>query len=205
MATITIPLFPLKTVLSPDGVLPLQVFEVRYLDMISKCVASGDPFGVVLLTEGAELRTPLGTPTFLPGGTLAAVHETTASAPGLVQVLCRGGARFHVLSSEQRGNGLWMAQVELLAGDLAVPVPSELRGAAEALDRVLASLDDVPVDRWPVLPPFRLDDCSWVSNRWCDLLPLPKAHKHNLVMLDNPLIRLELLHDVLDEHGMITS
>jgi Lon protease-like protein len=53
--------------------------------------------------------------------------------------------------------------------------------------------------------PFRLDDCSWVSNRWCELLPLTMPQKHALLMLDNPLIRLELMHDLLDEHGLITS
>ena len=52
MATISIPLFPLGTVLFPDGVLPLQIFEVRYLDMISRCLTEGEPFGVVLLTQG---------------------------------------------------------------------------------------------------------------------------------------------------------
>lgn len=33
----SLPLFPLGTVLYPGGLLPLRVFEVRYLDMISKC------------------------------------------------------------------------------------------------------------------------------------------------------------------------
>ena len=205
MATLTFPLFPLGTVLSPDGVLPLQIFEVRYLDLIGKCIANDTPFGVVLLTQGKEVRTPEGKETFLPSGTLASVQETTAAAPGLLQVLCRGGARFKVLSSERRSNGLWMAQTELLADDRAVAVPAELQGAADALERVLASLDDVPASRWPLAPPFRLDDCGWVANRWCDLLPLPAVQKHGLLMLDNPLIRLELMHDMLDEHGLITS
>jgi len=98
-----------------------------------------------------------------------------------------------------------MGELELVENDLAVPIPSELQGAADALDKVLASLHDVPEQRWPVLPPFRLDDCGWVANRWCDLLPLPNHQKHSMLMLDNPLIRLELMHDVLDEHGLITS
>lgn len=42
----SIPLFPLNTVLFPDGYLPLQVFEVRYLDMVKKCIASGQPFAI---------------------------------------------------------------------------------------------------------------------------------------------------------------
>lgn len=98
-----------------------------------------------------------------------------------------------------------MANAELLEDDHAVRIPSGLKGAADALDRVLASLHDVPQSRWPVQPPLRLDDCGWVANRWCELLPLPNQQKQHMLMLDNPMIRLELLHDVLDEHGLITS
>lgn len=205
MATLTFPLFPLGTVLFPDGVLPLQIFEVRYLDMISRCIADGTPFGVVLLTHGGEVRTPEGQERFVTAGTLASVQQSTASAPGLLQVICRGAGRFEVLSSERRPNGLWMAETELVEGDRRIPVPSELQGASDALDKVLASLHEVPEQRWPVAPPFQLDDCGWVANRWCELLPLPNAQKHSLLMLDNPVIRLELMHDVLDEHGLITS
>jgi Lon protease-like protein len=205
MATISIPLFPLGAVLSPDGVLLLQIFEVRYLDMITKCIASDSPFGVVLLTHGQEVRTPEGQESFMAEGTLAAVQDTLESSPGLMQIVCRGGSRFRLVSSERRALGLWVGEVELLEDDQSVKIPSELQGAADALERVLDTLDEIPEDRWPVSPPFRLDDCGWVANRWCDLLPLPNQQKHSLLMLDNPLIRLELLHDLLDEHGMITS
>ena len=37
MPDMEIPLFPLNTVLFPDGVLPLKIFEPRYLDMIGRC------------------------------------------------------------------------------------------------------------------------------------------------------------------------
>jgi len=206
MPTLILPLFPLSTVLFPEGVLPLQIFEVRYLDMIGRCLTEGTPFGVVLLTQGHEVRVPDGEPErFLASGTLATVQETNAAMPGLLQVVGRGGSRFRLLSSEQRVNGLWMAEAELVPDDRAVRIPSELQGASDALDRVLASLHDLPRHRWPVQPPFRLDDCGWVANRWCELLPLPHRQKHNMLMLDNPVIRLELLHDVLDEHGLITS
>ncbi|MGB9108989.1 MAG: LON peptidase substrate-binding domain-containing protein [Telluria sp.] len=205
MAMISLPLFPLSTVLFPDGVLPLQIFEARYLDMISHCLTEDAPFGVVLLTQGQEVRSLQGVERFVGSGTLASVQDTTASTPGLLQVVCRGASRFQVLSSERRSNGLWMAEAELLEDDHAVRIPSDLKGAADALDRVLGSLHDVPQSRWPIQPPFRLDDCGWVANRWCELLPLPNQQKQHMLMLDNPVIRLELLHDVLDEHGLITS
>lgn len=200
------PLFPLSTVLFPDGVLPLQVFEVRYLAMISRCITERTPFGVVLLTQGEEVRRPeVEHERFIAAGTMAQVTETASETPGLLQVMCRGGTRFSVTRAEQRIDGLWMADVTLVEQDLPVRIPAELQGAADALDRVLAAMHDVPRHRWPVHPPFRLDDCGWVANRWCELLPLPNLQKHHMLMLDNPVIRLELLHDVLDEHGLITS
>ena len=52
----SLPLFPLNAVLFPGGVLPLRIFEVRYLDMIGKCHRAGAPFGVVCLTRGDEVR-----------------------------------------------------------------------------------------------------------------------------------------------------
>jgi Lon protease-like protein len=173
--------------------------------MIGKCIAGGNPFGVVTLTGGKEVRTPEGMETFFHDGTLATVEEHSAPSAGLLHVVCRGAARFRVLSTERLPNGLWTAGVELLAPDLPVPIPSELQGAADALERVIASLVEVPENRWPVRRPFRLDDCGWVSNRWCELLPLTITQKHGMLMLDNPLIRLELMHDLLDEHGLITS
>ncbi|MCZ8254241.1 MAG: peptidase S16, partial [Polaromonas sp.] len=54
----SLPLFPLGAVLYPGGLLPLRIFEVRYLDMIGKCHKAGAPFGVVSLTEGSEVRRP---------------------------------------------------------------------------------------------------------------------------------------------------
>jgi Lon protease-like protein len=49
-----IPLFPLSTVLFPDGPLPLRVFEPRYLDMVSRCLRQDSDFGVVLIVSGKD-------------------------------------------------------------------------------------------------------------------------------------------------------
>ena len=58
LALFSLPLFPLSAVLFPGGTLPLRIFEVRYLDMIGKCHKAGAPFGVVMLTQGTEVRQP---------------------------------------------------------------------------------------------------------------------------------------------------
>ena len=51
--TTWLPLFPLKTVLFPGGVLPLRVFETRYVDMVRACMKTDTPFGVVAIRSGA--------------------------------------------------------------------------------------------------------------------------------------------------------
>jgi Lon protease-like protein len=56
--TTTIPIFPLNTVLYPGGMLPLRIFEQRYLEMTRDCLRDTTPFGVCRIREGAEVGTP---------------------------------------------------------------------------------------------------------------------------------------------------
>ena len=51
-----LPLFPLRSVLFPGGLLPLKVFEARYLDLVTDCLRRQQPFGVVCLLQGGEVR-----------------------------------------------------------------------------------------------------------------------------------------------------
>lgn len=202
----SLPLFPLSAVLFPDGLLSLRVFEVRYLDMIAKCRKAGAPFGVVSLTQGSEVRQPGATEAFAQVGTLATIHDFENPQPGLMLVRATGAQRFRITASDQLKHGLWVADVERLDNDLVVPVPDDLQGTADALQRLIQSLQlkaDSP-GPMPLLPPWRLDDCGWVANRWCELLPLPVALKQRLMELDNPLVRLELVSDVLTRTGITT-
>ena len=207
-ATLTLqslPLFPLSTVLFPDGLLSLRVFEVRYLDMIGKCRKAGAPFGVVSLTQGSEVRQPGSTEAFAQVGTLATIQEIETPQAGLMLVRTAGAQRFRITASDQLRHGLWVADVERLPADLAVPVPDDLKPVSDALQRLIQSLEmrsgaDTPM---PLLPPWRLDDCGWVANRWCELLPLPVELKQRLMELDNPLVRLELVSDVLHRTGIM--
>ncbi|HEY0824813.1 MAG TPA: LON peptidase substrate-binding domain-containing protein [Ramlibacter sp.] len=206
-ATLTLqslPLFPLSAVLFPDGLLSLRVFEVRYLDMISKCRKAGAPFGVVSLTQGTEVRQPGSTEAFARVGTLASIHEFEQPQPGLMLVRATGAQRFRITSSDQLKHGLWVADVERLPSDMAVPIPEDLQPTADALQRLIHSLQLKPgAGPTPLLPPWKLDDCGWVANRWCELLPLPVALKQRLMELDNPLVRLELVSDVLTRTGIM--
>ncbi|HVZ45358.1 MAG TPA: LON peptidase substrate-binding domain-containing protein [Ramlibacter sp.] len=200
----SLPLFPLAAVLFPGGVMPLRIFEVRYLDMIGRCRKAGAPFGVVSLTQGGEVRLPGVKEAFSRVGTLATITEFETPRPGLMLVRASGEQRFRITSSDQLKHGLWVADVERVDSDQAVPVPDDLKVTSAALEKVITSLQErAPApDQAPVMPPWHLDDCGWVANRWCELLPLPIALKQRLMELENPLVRLELVSDVLTRTGI---
>lgn len=199
----SLPLFPLGTVLFPEGVLPLRIFEVRYLDMIGRCHKAGAPFGVVLLTQGIEVRQPGATESFSHVGTLATISEFESPRPGLMMVRAIGAQRFRITSSDQLRHGLWVADVQRLDADIVVPIPDDLKVTATALEKLIHSLElKSGAEQMPMQGPWRLDDCGWVANRWCELLPLPVQLKQRLMELDNPLVRLELVSDVLARTGI---
>jgi hypothetical protein len=200
----SLPLFPLGTVLFPGGVLPLRIFEVRYLDMIGKCHKAGAPFGVVSLTHGSEVQKPGSSESFSSVGTLASIIDYEAPRPGLMTIRAGGTQRFRITSRDQLKHGLWIADVEQVPDDMKVAIPEDLQVASTALKQLIHSLEQKSAGKepLPLQPPWHLDDCGWVANRWCELLPLPVALKQRLMELDNPLVRLELVSDVLAKTGI---
>jgi Lon protease-like protein len=46
-------------------------------------------------------------------------------------------------------------------------------------------------------PPYRLDECGWVADRWAELLPLPPAEKAMLLAQDDEVQRLRQISDWL--------
>jgi Lon protease-like protein len=202
-----LPLFPLSTVLFPDGSLSLQIFEVRYLDLIGKCYKNGTPFGVVSLLQGREVRQrdpaqPTGdgfaNEVFADVGTLAHIVEFAAPQAGLMVIRCSGGARFHIRERRQLKHGLWVADVDLLGADVPSPIPQDLQPFAHGLAHLVEQQAQEDGLAAPLLNrPYRFDDCGWVANRWCDLLAIPASTKQGLMQLDSPLLRLELVGDLL--------
>jgi Lon protease-like protein len=200
-----IPLFPLGNALFPAGVLSLQVFEVRYLDMVRKCMANRSEFGVVVLLDGREVRTPEGKETLAGVGTLARIDECRTIMPGLLQLRCSGTTRFRLLSSSQGRYGLWSGSISALPDDPETAIEPTLQPCADTLGKLIAELqrEGVSPQEMPVAPPFRLDDAGWVANRWSELLPLAPQEKADLLALDDPTDRLKEVRQVLAGRGLL--
>ena len=196
--TETLPLFPLDTAVFPGSPLQLQIFELRYLQMIGECERQGTPFGVVTLTRGGEVYRP-GAPAeqFEPIGTRMRLEQVERPRPGLLQIRCRAQDTFEVQRSRQRGDGLWLGEVQPLPPEPALPVPEHLTYLTQRMRDVLQRLQDELTDPPPWPQPWLVEDCAWLSNRWAELLPLPTPMKYRLLALREPLLRLELVGDMV--------
>lgn len=190
-----LPLFPLGTVLFPGGLLPLKVFEQRYVDMTKACLRDSKPFGVCLIKEGREVGEPAAPHAV---GCLARIEQWDVPHPNLFAVLARGGERFRILGASVGTNGLITGRIELL------PEPTRPESVDRACQEVLRlAIERADADSVP--GPIQLDDAVWVSYRLAEILPIAPPEKQALLEIDDTTERLARLHALLLSHGIIEN
>jgi Lon protease-like protein len=198
-----IPLFPLGTVLFPDGVIALKIFEARYLDMIKQCLREKTAFGVVSIIKTPDSHEENLSLYFSKIGTLAQIEDFDPVQPALYMTKSFGTQRFKLLSSKQEASGLWIGEVELLDNDPLMPIPQEHQGVAQLLDQIISVIQSEDLlGEAPFKKPFKVDDCGWVSNRLAELLPISLAQKNHLLAQTNPRIRLDLITEIIEDDDL---
>ena len=198
-------LFPLQSVLFPGAQLQLRVFETRYLDLVSRCLREKQPFGVVCLRQGSEVRPTGGDePVLLEStGVLAQLQEVDADQAGVLRVKCLGTQRFEIDAPLQQPDGLWTARAWLVDDDPIAPPPEALLPTVKALANAIGALERKSGS--PFSKPYRFDDAGWVANRWCELLPISLAAKQKLMELEDPQMRLRLVDEYLRGKGVVSD
>ncbi|TMH00975.1 MAG: peptidase S16 [Betaproteobacteria bacterium] len=194
----TLPLFPLKTVLFPDGVLPLKVFEQRYIEMTKACLKDDKPFGVCLLTRGEEVAQRGRTPEFAAIGTLARITSWEMPQLGILHLKTAGGTRFHVQSHAVASDGLIVGSVTALNPEPALALPDAHRPLAELLALMIerAGVENFSAE-------LAMGDASWVGYRLAELLPLPLPIKQSMLEINDSEVRLKVLSQFLTQHQLL--
>ncbi len=105
-----IPLFPLEVVLFPEAALPLHIFEDRYKEMVSVCLAEKIGFGVVCAQrEGLAVV----------GCTAEIVRILEQYPDGRLDILCQGANRFEIENLDNSRNYL-QAEVDFFTDEGAL-------------------------------------------------------------------------------------
>jgi Lon protease-like protein len=194
-----LPLFPLRTVLFPGGVLPLKIFEQRYVDMAKDCLAEERPFGVCLITRGEEVsKQGAPSPEFATIGTLARIAGWDMPQLGILHVSTIGGSRFKVHGHARMPSGLFVGQVSEMAAEPAVAVTPAQQPLVRLLQLIAARVgpQNFPADA-------DYSDASWVGYRLAEFLPLPLQVKQSMLEINDAGVRLAVLTKFLQDHGLI--
>lgn len=201
---VTCVLFPLSAVIFPDGVLSLKVYETRYLDMVRECLSNKTPFGIVALYPDQHVNLKLNKTfkadyPFAEIGTVFTITEADVSCLGIINIQCKALNRFSIQSAKQNKDGLWVAEATDLSKDPEMSIPEDLDDTRSHLQHIIESLNDKDISELelPISKPYNLQDCGWVANRWCEILNMPLMQKQRLLELESPLLRLELIQDML--------
>jgi Lon protease-like protein len=184
------PLFPLKTVLFPGGLLPLRIFEPRYVDMLRSCMRQQADFGVVLIKEGSEAGA--NQVRICEVGTTAHIVDFSQLEDGLLGIVARGERRFRILNVRTQKDGLHLASVERFEPDDEVAVPEEFLPLVDMLKEALPQLGEMHKHF-----ALRYHDAAWVAGRVLEILPLQLADKQLCLEMEGALQRLQQLKPLL--------
>jgi len=174
--TLEIPLFPLGTVLFPAGLLPLRIFEPRYVEMTRACIRDNSVFGVTLIRAGYEVGKP-AVPCDI--GCTARIVEWQESV-------------FRIRQRRTMDSGLIVGRVELREPADPAPLPERHEKLAELLRELIEQIGQEHFPR-----PWRLGDAAWVGNRLCELLPVEPERKQKLLETAEPLTVLDEVEQLM--------
>jgi len=192
-----LPIFPLKSVLFPDGALTLKVFESRYLDMLAQCEKNDTGFGICLISDGSEVGPA---PKIFSFGTLVQITYWEHRKDGLLGVSVKGQKKFKVIKKYIYDNELVVADVELLDMEAELLLPEQYQAMVEVLKKIFSSLQHPYITL-----PKKYEDSCWVGSRLSELLPISTLKKQQLLELSEPMGRLSMLYDEMLNLGMLSE
>lgn len=185
-----LPIFPVRTVLYPDAVLQLRIFEPRYLRMVSTCMKQGSGFGVCLIMSGEEIGA-VATPYEV--GTQASIVDWTLREDGLLGITVRGERRFRIHSTQVQADQLLVAEVSYFNEVTGVQMPRRYQAAVTRLREMMEKAGSP----W-LAQTACFNDADWVSYRLAELLPIGVSQQQYLLQIEEPVQRLERVCAILE-------
>lgn len=187
-----IAIFPLRINLLPDGVLPLRIFEPRYVRMVREASRRG--MGLCLLGKQQEG----GFSPLMTIGTLIEIIDFDQLEDGMLGITVRGTERFKINSLSVEEDGLLSADVDLLPDWHHAPIQPDQKVLVEKLGELFEEHPHYaayyPAPKW--------DDACWVVQRWLEVIPIDAEEKLPLMASNDYLEAMQFLLNSIDEEAV---
>lgn len=185
-----IPIFPLGRVVFPDSLLRLQIFEQRYLQMISEQLSKGEGFGVCLIKKGNEVGVP-ATPFTV--GTYVEIIDFDQTEDGLLKILCQGKKSFQINSLEVLESKLLSANVSWLEANKQQLIAEEQAELVNLLSD-LSSHPQVEI----IQDEQKWSELGFVMERLTEYLPVTERQKQTILESQEIELRQAILFQILN-------
>lgn len=191
-----IALFPLRVVMFPGSKLDLQIFERRYLDLVSHCMRNDVGFGVCLLRDGDEVVREASKQTIHRTGTYARIIDWDQLDNGLLGIKIEGQTKFRIHDCWQGDSGVLEGTVEFSEqdnlGQEAIPLSEDLAALVDLLQNLeshpLVEQQNLNVDY------ENLWELGW---RLGDLIPVEVEQRQELLEEDDPWERIRSIEQLV--------
>lgn len=188
-----LPLFPLPTLLYPGGLLPLQIFEPRYLQMVKQCLKAGTGFVIVQTAEQDDSSAP---EPFFDIGCYCEINDWHPLPNDLLGIDVRGLRKVRIHSHQPEQDNLLMGQCEYLP----VEEPTLMTDQHQVLLKLLQDIQQHPMIEMMGLD-IDYQDASDVGYRLAEFLPFTGEEKQLLLESNSPLARLDAIQSLIHQLG----
>ena len=191
-----IPLFPLRVVLFPGGRVDLQIFEQRYIDLVTTSLKNTTGFGICLIKQGDEVVRPGAQQTIHRTGTYAEIIDWDQLDNGLLGITVAGHAKFRIEKCWEGTGNLLRASVSFSETDKvgkdAIPMHQQYTELVDLLQNLgrhpLVAQQQLQIDY------DNLWDIGW---RLSELIPISSERRQQLLELDDPWDRIENIEQLV--------
>jgi Lon protease-like protein len=176
-------LFPVNSVLYPNGFLTVPIIKPHELAMVSDCSRNEKPFIVVSRIDKTENTD--STP-FNEIGTLAYIINFDMPSLGILEISCRGRETAKIIRYKTRADGLIMAQIEPFSSIENLKLPRKY----QVLQDVLRSYTERDgMKRYKEELEEDWDNPDWLGCRLSEILPVDRQQHYELLIME-PIERL---------------
>ena len=193
-----IPLFPLRVVMFPRGRLNLQIFERRYIDLVTHCMRTSSGFGICLLKEGEEVVQEGTNQTIHRTGTYSNIIDWDQLDNGLLGITVEGSAKFSIEDCWQSDSGVLQGNVQFNETDNVGRETIPLDDQYTALADLLQNLESHPLveQKKLIIDYNNLWDLGW---RLSELIPIEIEQKQQLLEIDDPWERIQSIEQLVSD------
>jgi len=184
-------LFPLGSVVLPEGKMKLRIFESRYKRMLSECNKQDKGFGICLFdSHSIDEENPL-----TKYGCYVKVVNYNELNDGLLGITVSGIQRFEIHNVRKEFDGLRIATVEWIDNWPYIESIGYHHAMMEKLQDVYHQFPDIG----ELYQQRFFDDLSWVTQRWLEILPLSNSQFDDLMIDYNCCKSIQFINEALNQ------